>query len=494
MYNETSEWGDNATFVLALASQPTSDVLVTVMPVILSPHPHGGPSRYEGAPIGFGSTYEVIKYKIDDQDHVLGSTDSLESGGEMKLVFTPDDWALPRYVMIQGMDDWINDYNTTYYVGVVFSSLDPNYETPYDAAEVATNGAYSPPASGYGSGYSHATGVAPAISLPFTNVDNDTIGLTVVGSAAPGICSEPYYGYTGYITVYVNSQPKETMLLTVTSSIPAEAKPATTLVAITPDDWTNTQIIAIESIDDPVADGDIHFNVTVATLFTADADYGVLGPNREGSYGLIWQTVPFISVDDPDDTAESSCAPGYYGLYADVSVDSSYYNDWFGCHLCPAGTYSDESADKLWCRACPPGTFGLVEGATSMQSATDWEGGALDPGCVPCPNGTYNSGWGATACDPCPYNYSCPLASSNPLPHWLEVEAVGVSSPSSSQSTMEALGLSEDSRPGRTSQNLPRDSEGESERPWEDADSSGGGGAEVEEEEVPPPPPSSSSS
>ena len=233
-----------------------------------------------------------------------------------------------------------------------------------------------------------------------------------------------YSRYVGYIEVYVTSQPKDTMLLTVTSSLPTEAKPSLTLVAITPDDWVNPQTIEIESIDDAYADGDIHFNVTVATLFTSDPDYGQIGPNREGSYGLISTTVPFISLDDPDDTAQTSCQPGYWGLYADVGIESPYYNDWYGCEKCPPGTWADESADKLWCRACPPGSFGLTEGAVAMQSATDWEGSALDPGCVPCPNGTYNEDFGATACKLCPENRTCALATSWPLPKWMEAEVI----------------------------------------------------------------------
>ena len=72
---------------------------------------------------------------------------------------------------------------------------------------------------------------------------------------------------------------------------------------------------------------------------------------------------------------------------------------WCGDMIRLAGTYVGEATDKLWCRACPPGTYGLVSGATSRQSATSWEGAALDPGCMPCENGTYGPRWGATSCE-----------------------------------------------------------------------------------------------
>ena len=75
------------------------------------------------------------------------------------------------------------------------------------------------------------------------------------------------------------------------------------------------------------------------------------------------------------------------------------------------GTWVDEAADKIWCRACPPGTYGLVEAAISMQEATSWDGDSLDPGCLPCANGTYNPGWGQTECLPCPTNMTTDVLS-----------------------------------------------------------------------------------
>ena len=59
--------------------------------MLLSPHPHGGPSRYEGAPFGDASSYEVVKTH-GHQTYVLGSRDALAPGGSMALRFGPDDW------------------------------------------------------------------------------------------------------------------------------------------------------------------------------------------------------------------------------------------------------------------------------------------------------------------------------------------------------------------------------------------------------------------
>ena len=131
-------------------------------------------------------------------------------------------------------------------------------------------------------------------------------------------------------------------------------------------------------------------------------------------------------MDDPDDSGTTSCAAGYWGLYADVTESSPDYHDYYGCYECPPGTWADEASDKLWCRACPPGTYGLVGGATSWATSHAWDNSINDPGCLPCMNGTYNDQWGATACDVCPEYTTCgALATARPLDAGLEARRRG---------------------------------------------------------------------
>ena len=232
-------------------------------------------------------------------------------------------------------------------------------------------------------------------------MDDDVIGLVAYGT---GACSEPYYGYVATLTVHLLSEPKDTVLMTLTSTLPSEAAPLQNLLAITADDWGMPKTIDILSIDDPTKDGDRPFNITISTLFSQDADYGTASPNKAGEAGSFSARVGFVSMDDPDDTGATACGAGYWGYYADVGSNSPLYNDLSGCFRCPAGTWVDEALDKLWCRACPPGTYGLVEAAVSSQSTTSWDGADLDPGCLPCPNGTYSDAWGATACHLCDHD------------------------------------------------------------------------------------------
>jgi len=326
----------------------------------------------------------------------------LAPGGLMSIVIQPGDWETPREVMVTGLDDWFDDYNTTFTVVVTFTSEDPLYQTSDLAAlaadRQAANVAKTSPTDSIGTGVSN--GYLAAFVVPFTNVDDDDIGLvaeivSVTGGhcasiGRTGVCSESYYGCVATLLVYTTSQPKETLLLTVTSSNPTEAGPIESIVVITSEDWRTPKEVHVESYDDPLQDGDIPFNVTVATLYSPDEDYGQ-SENKYGTHGLLKATVPFISKDDPTwfDTVGTKCPKGYFGSYTGKDE-----GDFYGCRRCPAGTYADEENDKVDCRSCPPGTYGLVEGAQSLQSITSWNGIAEDPGCMPCPNGTYSATWG----------------------------------------------------------------------------------------------------
>ena len=88
-----------------------------------------------------------------------------------------------------------------------------------------------------------------------------------------------------------------------------------------------------------VLDGDKKFNVTVATLLSADKDYGEYGPNKDGAPGYLTVSYPFISLDDPDDDSATACPRGMYGFYTDVADTNPLYNDYYGCIKCEPGDF-----------------------------------------------------------------------------------------------------------------------------------------------------------
>ena len=414
--NETGESpaAGNVTFSVSLITQPTENVLVHVAPILLSPHPHGGRARFEGYPSGPGSSYKVVREH--SPEWVTGQHESCI--GSMAMTFTASDFDSPKEIVVRGLDDLIDDYNTTYGISIVLESVDPSYQTSASAAASITT-TVGDTAAMAGASYGPSS-FAPALQVGMVNTDDDEIGLVAYTKNKPGVCSEPYYGYIEIISVYLMTEPKATVLLTAASSLPVEAGPNTPLLSIAVADWTLPKTVQISSFDDPISDGDKRFNMTIGTLFTPDPDYGEIGPNPDGAAGMISVTVPMISLDDPDDVGASACPAGMYGLYVDVPASNPLFNDYQGCTYCPAGKWADENADKLKCRDCPPGTFGVATASVSLGIGYDWAGETLDPACMPCPNGTYADTWGESMCKPCPPGTVCEMATVTPLPVGVE--------------------------------------------------------------------------
>lgn len=116
----------------------------------------------------------------------------------------------------------------------------------------------------------YADGMSDVV-VPLVNEDDDAFGVSVVASAGAE-CSEPELGLTGHVYVHVHTQPKAVVTLSVASSNPAEARPEVPIVHVTPADWTFVHAVAVTSVDDAYADGDVAFDVEVAVV-AADAEY-----------------------------------------------------------------------------------------------------------------------------------------------------------------------------------------------------------------------------
>ena len=171
------------------------------------------------------------------------------SGSSGTLTFTPQNWYIAQVITVQGVDDNISDGNQP--LTLVFgtpASVDARY-----------NGQYKP------------------ADITFTNVDNETPGVTVQTSVSPLLVSES--GSTNSFKVVLNTQPSSNVVLPVWVSNPAEGSVTTPFsgtagnLTFTTANWNIPQTVTVQGLPDGIADGNRSFTVSFGATGSTDPVY-----------------------------------------------------------------------------------------------------------------------------------------------------------------------------------------------------------------------------
>jgi len=191
--------------------------------------------------------------------------------GPTSLSFTPDDWASPKTVLVNGVDDQVADGPVDYHVDFVA-------------------GAGSAP------GFVGATA-----QLTLTNLDDDSAGFEV--SAIDGQVGEN--GDQATFTVRLTSQPTHDVVLGVKSDDESEGSLTISALTFTVDDWNAPHAVAVTGVDDTEADGLIRFQVSFTSITSEDSAYAALAlPAAVTVENVDDDTAGFDVSDVSGDTSE----------------------------------------------------------------------------------------------------------------------------------------------------------------------------------------------
>ncbi|MBK8170827.1 MAG: hypothetical protein IPK60_10865 [Sandaracinaceae bacterium] len=193
------------------------------------------------------------------------------------LLFTRENWDAVHMVVITGVDDPVADGDQAYTIELQ-------------------------PCVGSGSGYE---GLDPS-DVSVTNVDDETPGVTVVG--ATGLITTESGGSDSY-TIELNTAPTSDVDIAFASSDLTEVTVSPPTVTFTSLNWNSPRTITVVGVDDPAADGDQAFEITV-TASSADDDYAALailsasGSNLDDeSPGLIVTPTTGLTTNESGATA-----------------------------------------------------------------------------------------------------------------------------------------------------------------------------------------------
>jgi hypothetical protein len=116
-------------------------------------------------------------------------------------------------------------------------------------------------------------GITPA-NVSASNTDNDSAGITV--SALSGATTEA--GGQASFTVVLTSQPYDSVKLALSSSNTAEGTLSTPSLTFTAQNWKAPQTVLVTGVNDDRADGNQPYTITFAPSMSADPAYNNLTP------------------------------------------------------------------------------------------------------------------------------------------------------------------------------------------------------------------------
>jgi hypothetical protein len=270
----------------------------------------------------------------DDVTLTLSSSDTTEATvSPASLTFTPANYATPQPVTATGVDDLVQDGNSSYFViTAAATSTDPAYNN-FNALDV--------------------TG---------TNIDNDLARVII----PPDKLTVTESNTTASFAVVLGSEPTANVTVNFSSSDSTEGTVIPS-VTFTPLNWSNSQNVTVTAADDLVNDGTVDFSI-ITTVTSTDPIYAAINPDD----------VAVETVDNEADFRLPS-APFTYGIgegakgidgYA--TINDSDTADYGGGSLVVSITAGGTTSDRLDVRntGTGPGQIGVSGSTVSYEGTT----------------------------------------------------------------------------------------------------------------------------
>lgn len=187
------------------------------------------------------------------------------------LTFTAANWNTPQTVTVTGVDDDIDDGNTTYTI-------------------------ITAPAVSNGADYA----ALDAANVTISNTDDDTGGVTVTPTGNL-VVSET--GTTVTLGVVLDTQPTAPVTATIqTTGRSGQLTAAPAMRTFTAANWDTVQNFTLSTADDDTLDGDATVQVTVA-LASSDTVYSGMTSSARAVTSVDDGTLPATNISDPSTPA-----------------------------------------------------------------------------------------------------------------------------------------------------------------------------------------------
>jgi len=307
----TTEGGGTATFTVALSTEPTADVAITVASTNPSEGTVSPPSltlTRDNWNIPVTVTVTGIDDFIDDGD--VGYTIHVDGGasGAVDVAVTnqDNDGVGVSVTPTSGLVTTESGGTATFTVvltsqpstdvTIPIASTRPtegtaapatlrftpmNWNAPQTVTVTGVNDDLADGAQRYGVTVGPATSTDPAYAaldpgnVTLTNIDNDSPGVIVTPTSGL-VTSEA--GAAATFTVVLASQPTADVTIAVSSSDPGEGTAAPASLTFTPMNWNAPQTVTVTGADDDQADGVQSYTIVLDAAGSTDPGYAGVDP------------------------------------------------------------------------------------------------------------------------------------------------------------------------------------------------------------------------
>ncbi len=330
----TTEAGGTATFTVVLNSQPTADVVITLM----------SSDTTEGTASPMTLTFTMANWNAPQTVTVTGVSDTIFDGDQPYTIVTnPATSADPLYdgrdpanVSVVNDDDdpgvavtptsglVTTEAGGTATFRVVLNTMPSANVTVSLASSDTGEGTVSPSSMTFTTANWNApqtatvTGVDDAVAdgdqpymivtgntvstdlsyngLPVadvsvTNTDDETAGFILAGTGGLSVTEA---GSTASFTIRLRSQPTADVILPLDSSDTTEGTVSPSMLTFTSVNWASPQTVTIMGVDDFLADGNQVFTIRTLAATSADPGYDGLNPANVSVTCIDDETAGFI--------------------------------------------------------------------------------------------------------------------------------------------------------------------------------------------------------
>ncbi len=216
---------------------------------------------------GGTDTFQIVLTSQPTADVTVGLTSSDTSEGTVSsssVVFTSENWDLPKAITITGQNDDVDDDDISYTIVTEATSSDLKY------------------------------GGLGVTDISVMNRDNDTAGLDI--SATSGLETTESGGKDTF-QITLTSQPTANVTIELISSDTSEGTVSSANVVFTSSNWDTAKTVTVTGENDDVDDDDVHYTIVTAAASSSDSKYS----------GMSVDDVSVVNRDD--DTAGIDISP-----------------------------------------------------------------------------------------------------------------------------------------------------------------------------------------